>query len=109
MRYADSLFEKVIFTILENSIRHGLKVTDVWFSYQIQNSGLLLIYEDNGIGIGKGNKTRIFEKNFGKNTGLGLFLVLEILSITGISIRENGKEGEGVRFEISIPDGIWKN
>jgi hypothetical protein len=39
---------------------------------------------------------------------MGLFLIREILSITGISIKENGKEGEGVRFEMIIPDGRYK-
>jgi hypothetical protein len=35
-------------------------------------------------------KETIFEKGFGKHTGFGLFLVREILAITGISIRETG-------------------
>ncbi|MEG3055210.1 MAG: hypothetical protein RQM90_03380 [Methanoculleus sp.] len=35
--------------------------------------------------------------------GLGLFFVREILSITGMTIRETGKPGEGARFEIHVP------
>jgi len=45
----------------------------------------------------------IFDKGFGKNTGLGLFPAREILSITGITIRETGEPGKGVRFEITAP------
>ena len=51
---------------------------------------------------------KAFEKGFGKNTGLGLFLIREILSITGISIIENGEPGIGVRFEIGVPPGKWR-
>ena len=46
---------------------------------------------------------KIFERGYGKNTGLGLFLAREILSITGISIREAGIEGRGARFEMLVP------
>jgi hypothetical protein len=54
------------------------------------------------------DKERIFELGFGKNTGYGLFLVREVLSITGFSIRETGEEGKGARFEISIPPGMYR-
>ncbi len=46
----------------------------------------------------------IFIRGKGKNTGLGLFLIREILSITGIMIHENGIVGRGARFEITVPD-----
>ena len=45
----------------------------------------------------------IFDRSYGKDTGLGLFLVREILSITGMTIRETGESGRGARFEIHIP------
>ena len=48
-------------------------------------------------------KRRIFERGFGNNTGLGLFLSREILSITDITIRETGEPGKGARFEINVP------
>ncbi|HUH78336.1 MAG TPA: hypothetical protein VLY83_00415 [Methanoregula sp.] len=37
------------------------------------------------------------------NTGLGLFLIREILSITGITIQENGTPGEGAGFGMDRP------
>ena len=45
--------------------------------------------------------------DFGKNTGLGMFLVQEILSLTGITIKETGVPGTGARFEINIPNGKY--
>jgi signal transduction histidine kinase len=48
-------------------------------------------------------KARIFDQAFGRHTGYGLFLSREILGITGMTITENGEEGRGARFEISVP------
>jgi len=39
---------------------------------------------------------------------MGLYLVRELLSITGMMIRETGKPWEGVRFEIVVPHGIFR-
>ena len=36
------------------------------------------------------------------------FLAREILSITGLSIKEVGEEGKGARFEILVPEGKWR-
>jgi signal transduction histidine kinase len=58
--------------------------------------------------VQESDKERIFEKGFGKNTGLGLFLTREILAITGLSIRESGVCGKGVRFEIMVPKGKFR-
>jgi len=44
----------------------------------------------------------------GGNTGLGLFMVREVLSITGITIEETGEYGKGARFEIHVPPGAWR-
>ncbi len=106
--YADPLLEKVFFTFVENTIRHGGKVTDLWFTYEIRGSELILIYEDNGIGIPDNEKNLIFNRGYGKNTGFGLFMAKEILSISNMTIIENGISGKGVRFEINVPLGSWK-
>ncbi|NLV27910.1 MAG: hypothetical protein GXY48_12225 [Methanomicrobiales archaeon] len=42
------------------------------------------------------------------NTGMGLFLISEILELTGIPITENGTYGAGVRFEMRVPEGGWR-
>ena len=51
----------------------------------------------------------VFERGYGRNTGLGLFLVREILGITGITIQETGVFGKGVAFEIHIPAGDFRS
>ncbi len=69
---------------------------------------MIIWYEDNGGGIIEAEKEKIFTKGFGKNTGLGMFLIREILSITGITIIETGEAGVGVRFEVLVPAGKWR-
>jgi len=68
----------------------------------------VIVFEDNGVGIPQRDKKVIFDKGFGKNTGLGLYLTREILDITGITIQENGEPGAGARFEILIPEGGFR-
>jgi signal transduction histidine kinase len=64
--------------------------------------GLAIIVQDNGRGVPDSEKELIFERGFGKHTGLGLFLAREILSLTGITITGNGN-GKGARFESRFP------
>ena len=66
------------------------------------------MYEDDGIGIHAVDKVQIFDKGVGKNPGFGLFLSKEILSVTGLSIKECGVYGNGARFEIFIPEGKFR-
>jgi len=106
--YADPLFEKVVYTLLENAIRHGGNLTYIRLSYQIVRTGCLVICEDDGVGIPDEDKENIFLREFGKHTGFGLFLSREILGITGFFIRETGKPGKGARFEILIPEGSFR-
>jgi sensor histidine kinase regulating citrate/malate metabolism len=83
-------------------------VTSIVFSTLETADGLLIICEDNGVGIPQQDKTQIFTKGFGRDSGLGLFLIREILSITKISIRETGDYGKGARFEMLIPKGDYR-
>jgi len=107
--YADPLLEKVFFNLIDNTRKHGGHVTKIRLSCTVSPSGLTIICEDDGTGIPALEKERIFERGFGKDTGLGLFLSREILSITGFSIKETGEEGKGARFEILVPQGSFRN
>jgi PAS domain S-box-containing protein len=101
---ADPLLEKVFYNLIDNSLRYGGEpLTTIQVLAREEDSGLVIIVEDDGIGITRKDKARIFDRGIGQNTGLGLFLVREILSITGISIAETGEAGKGARFEIQVP------
>ena len=106
--HADPLFEKVFANLLDNSLRHGGRVTAIWVSARRSPDGLVIVWEDNGVGIPEKEKEKIFLQGYGKNTGLGLFLSREILAMTGIVIRETGLPGKGARFEITVPEGAFQ-
>ena len=107
--FADPLLERVFYNLIDNALRYGGdRMTAIRVSSHLSGNGLLIVFEDDGAGIAIQDKNRLFEKGFGKNTGLGLFLLREILGITDITITENGKPGKGARFEITLPKGAYR-
>lgn len=106
--FADQMLGMVFENLIINSRMHGEKASTIRLTAEQRENTLLLIYEDDGIGILDSEKESIFARGYGKNTGFGLFLIREILSITGISIRETGVYGTGVRFEIAVPPGAFR-
>jgi signal transduction histidine kinase len=106
--YADPLLEKVFYNLIENSIRHGQHVTTIAIRSQESGDGFDLIVEDDGIGIPNAEKMKIFQREFFKHTGFGLFLSRDILAITGLTLRETGTFGKGARFVIHAPRGAYR-
>lgn len=106
--YVDPIFRKVFTTLMENSIRHGEKLTTIQFSCFERENNLIIICEDDGVGIPSAEKEYIFDQGYGKHTGIGLFLAREILSLTGLTIRECGEPGKSARFEFNVPKGGWR-
>lgn len=106
--YADPIIRKVFITLMENAVRHGGELTKICFSISEFDGIMIIICADDGIGIRSTEKEYIFDHGFGTHTGIGLFLSREILSITGMTIRERGIPGEGARFEIVVPKGKFR-
>ncbi|MDD5418768.1 MAG: PAS domain S-box protein [Methanomicrobiaceae archaeon] len=106
--FSDPLLEKVFINLLENTVRHGEEATRIHISFIERGDRGIVIVEDDGAGVPVAQKLHIFDRAFGEHTGLGLFLVKEILHITGMSIRETGEAGKGARFEIEIPAGGYR-
>jgi PAS domain S-box-containing protein len=107
--YADPLFEKVFYNLIDNALKYGGdQMKTIRVSSQESDTRLTIVCEDDGVGITAVDKKHLFTRGFGKNTGLGLFLSREILGITGITITENGIPGKGARFEITVPKGAYR-
>jgi signal transduction histidine kinase len=105
---ADPLIVKAIYNLLENAVRHGEHTSVISVRSLMIEDGIIIVIEDNGKGVPLQFKGHIFERGFGSNTGLGLFLTREILGITGMQIIETGVEGKGARFEIRVPAGHFR-
>ena len=106
--FADPIFHKIFYNFLENAIRHGQKVSSITVSTYEGPRGLIISWEDDGVGIPAHEKKKIFSKEYGKHTGLGLFLAAEICSVTGITLTETGEPGKGARFELLVPSGSYR-
>jgi signal transduction histidine kinase len=107
--FADLLLERVFFNLIDNALRYGgPKMTMIRFSAHLQGEAMIIFVEDDGEGIAGEDRKNLFRRGFGRHTGYGLFLIREILSITGITIDETGVPGTGARFEIAVPRGSYR-
>jgi PAS domain S-box-containing protein len=106
--YADPMLENVFRNLVNNSISHGETVDSISVSFREVEGGLVVTYEDNGIGIPVEEKEKVFERGYGSRHGYGLYLSREILSLTGATIKEAGTFKKGARFEVHIPLDNWR-
>jgi len=106
---ADPLFSKVFYNLIDNSLRYaGEGLQKIRVESKRSDDGLVITYTDDGVGVPDADKKHLFERGFGKNTGFGLFLSREILSITGITIEETGTFGKGAEFTLRVPRGMYR-
>jgi two-component system, sensor histidine kinase and response regulator len=106
--YADPLIGKVFANLIGNAIKYGKKITRIRFRMEPVGDAVVIFCEDDGAGVPAQNKDLIFSYEYGMNSGLGLFLSREILSITKITLHETGTEGTGARFEVFCPAGTFR-
>jgi PAS domain S-box-containing protein len=106
--FADHLLTNVFSCLVNNALEHGEGITSLQFSYHETPRYLIVVCEDDGVGIPEHEKEKIFERGYGKGTGFGLFVAKEILGITGMNIRECGVPGRGAMFEIEVPHGMYR-
>ncbi len=102
---ADSLLKQLFYNFIDNSLKHGEKVTQIRLHYTEDGKGVKLFYEDNGVGVHENNKSKLFEAGFttGKGSGFGLYLVKKMMDVYGWTIIEEGEQGKGAKFIITIP------
>ncbi|PKL59494.1 MAG: hypothetical protein CVV33_07545, partial [Methanomicrobiales archaeon HGW-Methanomicrobiales-4] len=106
---ADSLLQKVFYNLVDNSLVHGGPGAEqIEIGFESFGDTGVIIYQDAGSGIADDEKERIFIRGVGSGSGLGLFLIREILEVSGMSIRETGLFGSGARFEILIPSDQFR-
>lgn len=118
-REGDSAFYsdlKRVTTLASNFLSNAIRYSDsekpfpfVRVHVHVQADKALLTIEDNGIGIAPEHIEKIFDMFYRATdsktgSGLGLFIVKEILSTLGGQIQVASTEGEGTRFVITLPN-----
>lgn len=107
--YSDPMVPKVFRNLVDNSLKHGEGVSRISFTYEEDPDGLVIVYEDDGVGIPTELKEKVFERTgqVGR-ISFGLYLSRAILGITGMAMTETGTPGKGARFEIRVPKGYYR-
>ncbi len=100
---ADSLLRQLFYNLIDDTVKHGEKVSQIRVYYEEGDDQLKLVYEDDGVGIPENEKELIFKEGYGKGTGYGLYLIKKICEAYGWTIRETGKQGKGAQFTMIIP------
>jgi len=105
----DNLFYRIYSVLFDNAVQHS-KNPDVSVSIGFREEGehAVISVSDDGCGIPEDKKDLIFVKGFGEGTGLGLFMVKELLLMHNMQIHECGIYGRGCIFEILMPKGTYK-
>lgn len=118
--YTDSKWISFILNqIMENSIKY-LKEENkkIEIHAEEKKEKVILYIEDNGIGIKKGEITRVFEKGFTgdngriigkKSTGIGLYLCKKLCNKLGLGLELNSEKGIGTEVRIVFPKGSYNN
>lgn len=101
--------------ICRNLISNAIKYADpekekafISVSVKVAHGVLSLIFEDNGIGIHHKHQSKIFNMFYvtthhNKGSGIGLYLVKEMISKLDGEINVHSSNGEGSTFSIKIP------
>lgn len=106
--------ESLLVNLYENAVKYGgvgvlLKVVLMSTQQDVE-----LVVEDQGPGISTDQRERIFDKFYrigneetrsAKGTGIGLYMVKQIVSAHGGKIHVEPNEPQGARFVIKIPNG----
>ena len=106
--------------IIQNSVKYIKKGEQSQIEiYAKQGKENVILYiNDNGIGIKKGEVTRVFEKGFTgtngreankKSTGIGLYLCKKLCDKLGIAIELNSVQDEGTQVRLVFPKGSYSD
>lgn len=104
--------EFIINQIIGNAIKYSGNKTPKISIWSIKNANsVMLIIEDNGIGIEEKDINRVFEKGFtgengrrfSKSTGMGLYLCEKLCSKLGLIISIDSEVNKGTKVKIIFP------
>jgi ABC-type amino acid transport substrate-binding protein len=106
--FAEPIFESLFSILIGDSLHFGRTVDRITLSRRAENDRVILVYSDNGTGVPASDKKRIFIRPEDGGSGHRLAVVREILLITEMTITETGVPGQGIQFEITVPQGKFR-
>ena len=118
--YTDSKWAIFIVNqIIQNAIKYSKEDDKKIEIFSKEKDDKLILYiKDNGIGIKKGEITRVFDRGFTgengriigqKSTGIGLYICKKLCDKLGLGIELNSKKGKGTEVKIIFPKNSYTN
>jgi len=108
----EAAMTSVIHNLVENAIKYSQEQADITVSLAAKGDKAVLAVTDAGIGIAAADRQRIFEQFYrvgseetrsSKGTGLGLYIVKEIVNAHKGKIKVKDGKNTGTCFEITLP------
>ena len=103
--------------LIQNSIKYSKNENkEIEIFSKEKKDKVILCIKDNGIGIKKGEITRVFEKGFTgengringrKSTGIGLYLCKKLCDKLGLGLELNSKKDIGTEVKMIFPKGSF--
>lgn len=108
--YSRRKLRSVVYNLVNNAIKFHLpgKVPEILISTNKENKYVVITVKDNGIGIDKTKHKEVFSKysrvgNTVEGSGIGLYLVNEIVTNSGGKILLDSQLGKGSEFKVYLP------
>ena len=93
--------------LLSNAVKHNKKGTEISVSAKQVDNSIEISVHDNGKGIPEDERPKIFQQYPSSKrkiaTGLGLYIVKQIIDLHNGKIWFETEEGEGTTFYFTLP------
>jgi two-component system phosphate regulon sensor histidine kinase PhoR len=112
IRADETRLQEVLYNLLDNAVKYSHEHGEVLLRAARHDSEMLLSVTDNGIGIGKDDLPRIFERFYRADkarsrelggTGLGLAIVKHIVQLHGGRVEAESELGRGTTIRVVLP------
>jgi PAS domain S-box-containing protein len=108
----DTRLRQILVNLVDNAIKYSLPEAEIKVDFKVKGDELITTVTDQGVGITSSQFDRLFTK-FGRiynpmsvqagGTGLGLYIVKNLVEAHGGRVWVTSHEGKGSRFSFSLP------
>jgi len=112
IRADEARLQEVLYNLLENAVKYSRESGEIRLQAAPHGREIVLSVSDNGIGIGKDDLPRIFERFYRADkarsselggTGLGLSIVKHIAQLHGGRVEAQSEVGRGTTIRVLLP------
>jgi signal transduction histidine kinase len=108
----ETRLRQILVNLVDNAIKYSLPEAEIKIDFKVKGDELVTTVTDEGVGITPSQFDRLFTK-FGRiynpmsvqagGTGLGLYIVKNLVEAHGGRVWVTSREGRGSRFSFSLP------